>query len=64
MVPHGDLPNITAGTNGRATKTVMSDKLKLAELRRRSIMVHRYGTSDPRKPKVGEPRYACGVIPK
>jgi len=43
---------------------VMRDKLKLAEVRRRSIMVHRYGTNDHRKPKGGGPRYACGVIPK
>tara|TARA_Y100001934_G_scaffold213315_1_gene252556 strand:- start:535 stop:1074 length:540 start_codon:yes stop_codon:yes gene_type:complete len=64
MMPHGDLPDITAGTDGRATKAVMSDKLKLAEVRGRSIMVHRYGTNDPGKPKGGGPRYACGVIPK
>ena len=43
-----DLPDITAGTDGRG----------------RSIMVHRYGTNDPGKPKGGGPRYACDVIPK
>ncbi len=64
MLPHGDLPDITAGADGRATKAVMSDKLKLAEVRGRSIMVHRYGTNDPGKPKGGGPHYTCGVIPK
>ena len=61
MVPHGDLPDIAGGT---ATKAVMSDKLKLAQIQGRSIMVHRYGTKNPSKPKGGGPRFACGVIEK
>jgi len=64
MVPHGDLPDITADANGKATKAVISDKLKLAQIQGRSIMVHRYGTNDPGKPKGGGPRFACGVIGK
>ena len=64
MVPHGDLPDITADAGGTATKAVMSDKLKLAQIQGRSIMVHRYGTNDPGKPKGGGPRFACGVIEK
>ena len=64
IMPHGELPNITAATDRRAIKAAMSDKLKLAPVRGRSIMVQRYSTNDPGKPKSCGPRYACGVIPK
>ena len=64
IVPHGDLPDITADAGGTATKAVMLDKLKLAQIQGRSIMVHRYGTNDRGKPKGGGPRFACGVIEK
>jgi Cu-Zn family superoxide dismutase len=61
--PHGDLPELIAGADGRAVKPVMSSKLTVAKLRGRSIMVHRYGENEPGKPKGGGPRFACGVIP-
>ena len=64
IMPHGELPNITAATDGRAITAAMSDKLKFAAVRGRSIMVQRYSTNDPGKPKSCGPRYACGVIPK
>jgi len=62
--PHGDLPQLVAAADGTATEPVTNDKLKVAQIRGRAIMVHRYGENDPGKPKGGGPRYACGVIPK
>jgi Cu-Zn family superoxide dismutase len=62
--PHGDLPELTAGADGKATTPVTSHKLKVAALRGRSIMVHRYGEHEPDKPMGGGARLACGVIPK
>ena len=62
--PHGDLPQLVAAADGTATDPVTTDKLKVAQIRGRAIMVHRYGEDDPGKPKGGGPRYACGVIPK
>lgn len=64
MTPHGDLPDITANADGMATKAVMTDKLKVDQIRGRAIMVHEFGTSDPGKPKGGGGRFACAVIPK
>ena len=64
MTPHGDLPNITAGANVTATKGVMTDKVKVDQIRGRAVMVHRYGTNEAGKPKGGGARFACGVIPK
>jgi Cu-Zn family superoxide dismutase len=63
MDPHGDLPDITADMHGNATTAVTSGKLTVAQVRGRSIMVHRYGSADPGKPAGGGPRYACGVMP-
>ena len=62
--PHGDLPQLTAESDGTAITPVMTDKLKVKQIRGRAIMIHRYGDSDPDKPKGGGPRYACGVIAK
>lgn len=62
--PHGDLPQLIAAADGTATQSVMSDNLKVAQVRGRAILIHRYGENDPGKPKGGGPRYACGVIPK
>ena len=64
MVPHGDLPDIVAMADGTATGAVMSPHLKVKQVKNRSIMVHRYGTADPGKPKGGGARFACGVIPQ
>ena len=63
-VPHGDLPDFTTDAGGTATKPVISDKLKLAQIQGWSTTVHRYGTNDRGKPKGGGPRFACGVIKK
>ena len=63
-VPHGDLPDFTTDAGGTATKAVISDKLKLAQIQGRSITVHRYGTNDRGKPLDGGSRFACGVIEK
>ena len=40
-VPQGDLPDFTTDAGGTATKAVISDKLKLAQIQGRSIKVHR-----------------------
>ena len=40
-VPHGDLPDFTTDGGDTATKAVISDKLKLAQIQGRSITVHR-----------------------
>ena len=61
---HGTVPDFTTDAGGTATKAVISDKLKLAQIQGRSIKVHRYGTNDRGKPKGGGPRFACGVIEK
>ena len=57
MMPHGEPPDITAGTDGQATKAVKCDKLKLAEVQGRSVMVHRYGTNE-----TPESRRAAGRV--
>jgi Cu-Zn family superoxide dismutase len=62
--PHGDLRELMADADGTATKPVKSNKLKVAMVRGRSIMVHRFGENEPGKPKGGGARLACGVIPK
>ena len=64
MKPHGDLPDISAGADGTATKGVMTDKVKVDQIRGRAIMIHRYGTNEAGKPKGGGARFACGIIPK
>ena len=64
MKPRGDLPQLTADADGTATTPVMTKLLKVGDVRGRAIMVHRYGDSDPGKPKGGGPRFACGVIPQ
>jgi Cu-Zn family superoxide dismutase len=62
--PHGDLSELTADPDGTATKPVRSGTLKVAMVRGRSIMVHRFGEDEPGKPKGGGDRMACGVIPR
>lgn len=62
--PHGDLPELLAAADGTATAPVVSHRLKVAAVRGRSIMVHRYGENEPGKPKGGGTRLACGVIPE
>lgn len=61
--PHGDLSELIADLDGTATKPVHSSNLKVAMVRGRSIMVHRFGEDEPGKPKGGGERMACGVIP-
>lgn len=63
-VPHGDLPDFTTDAGDTATKAVISDELKLAQIQSWPITVHRYSTNDRGKPKGGGPRFACGVIEK
>ena len=60
----GDLPQLAAAANGIVTKPVVTNRLKVSDVRGRAIMVHRYGENDPGKPKGGGARFACGVIPK
>lgn len=61
----GDLPVLYADENGDATLPVLSPKLKMKELRNRSLMIHVNGDNYSDHPKPlggGGPRLACGVI--
>ena len=61
---HGTVPDVATDAGGTATKAVISDKLKLAQIWGWSITVHRCGNNDRGKPKGGGPRFACGAIEK
>jgi Cu-Zn family superoxide dismutase len=61
----GDLPVLKAGAKG-ISQTVTASRLKLAEIRGRSLMIHEGGDNYSDKPENGggAGRIACGVIPK
>ncbi|MBS0357798.1 MAG: superoxide dismutase family protein [Proteobacteria bacterium] len=61
----GDLPVLVVNEQGQATLPVLAPRLKLAELRGHSIMMHEHGDnySDfPEKMGGGGGRRICGVI--
>lgn len=62
--PAGDLPELLADADGRAATPVAVKTLSLADIKGRSIMIHAHGEipSDPKLPKGGGARIACGVI--
>jgi len=62
--PAGDLPELQVDATGHAATPVPVMSLMLAEIKGRSIMIHAYGETpaDPKLPKGGGPRVACGVI--
>ena len=61
----GDLPVLTVGADGKATKTVVAPRLKTGDVRGRSLMIHAGGDNYadvPEKLGGGGGRIACGVI--
>lgn len=61
----GDLPALEVAADGSATKAVTAPRLKLADLSRKSLMIHGGGDnySDSPKPSGGGgDRIACGLI--
>jgi superoxide dismutase, Cu-Zn family len=61
----GDLPVLIADGNGNAKMKISASRLKVADLRGRSLVIHDGGDnySDDPKPLGGEgPRFACGVV--
>lgn len=61
----GDLPAIYVGADGTATHPVLAPRLKLADLKGRSLMVHAGGDNHADHPAPlggGGARIACGVV--
>jgi Cu-Zn family superoxide dismutase len=61
----GDLPPLYVTTDGRASSPVLAPRLKLADVRKRSLMVHAGGDNHSDHPAPlggGGSRIACGVI--
>lgn len=59
----GDLPALYAGADGRATLPVVSPRLKVSDLKGRSLMIHTGGDNYSDYPEAlgGGTRIACGV---
>jgi Cu-Zn family superoxide dismutase len=61
----GDLPPLFADTNGQSTLPVLSPRIKLSDLRGRSLMIHAGGDNFADSPMAlggGGARVACGVV--
>jgi Cu-Zn family superoxide dismutase len=61
----GDLPVLTVGADGKATKAVVAPRLKTGDVKGRSLMIHAGGDNYgdvPEKLGGGGGRIACGVI--
>ena len=61
----GDLPSLYADPKGKAHTPVLAPRLKLADLKGRSLMIHAGGDNYSDKPAPlggGGARVACGVI--
>ena len=61
----GDLPALYVASDGSATNPVLAPRLKLADVRNRSLMVHAGGDNHADHPAPlggGGARVACGVI--
>ncbi|PWV64496.1 superoxide dismutase family protein [Plasticicumulans acidivorans] len=62
----GDLPALYVGADGKATQPVLAPRLKLADLKGRSLMIHAGGDNHSDHPAPlggGGARVACGVVP-
>jgi Cu-Zn family superoxide dismutase len=62
----GDLPLLTAAADGSVTMPVIAPRLKVADLKGRSLMIHAGGDNYSDKPQPlggGGARIACGVVP-
>lgn len=61
----GDLPALYAGADGKVTLPVLAPRLKVSDIRGRSLMIHSGGdnySDEPEKLGGGGPRIACGVV--
>jgi Cu-Zn family superoxide dismutase len=61
----GDLPALTVGPDGKATVAVTTPRLKMADVKGRSLMIHAGGDNYSDQPAPlggGGARVACGVI--
>lgn len=61
----GDLPALTVAADGASKETLTASRLKVADLKGRSIMVHEAGDNFSDQPKPlggGGARVACGVV--
>jgi Cu-Zn family superoxide dismutase len=61
----GDLPALYVDTNGNASHPVLAPRLKLSDLKGRSLMIHAGGdnySDNPKKLGGGGARMACGVV--
>jgi Cu-Zn family superoxide dismutase len=62
----GDLPPLYVGSDGIASQPVLGPRLKLADLKGRSLMVHAGGDNHADHPAPlggGGARIVCGVVP-
>ncbi|MFN2376967.1 MAG: superoxide dismutase [Cu-Zn] SodC, partial [Candidatus Binatia bacterium] len=62
----GDLPAIYVGPDGKASYPVLAPRLKVVDLKGRSLMIHAGGDNHADHPAPlggGGPRIACGVTP-
>jgi len=62
----GDLPPLYVDSDGKATHPVLAPRLKTADLKGRSLMIHAGGDNyadHPAKLGGGGARMACGVVP-
>ncbi len=62
----GDLPVLVVNSDGEAVQAVIAPRLKLADLRGRSLMIHAGGDNYADQPQAlggGGARVACGVVP-
>lgn len=57
----GDLPRVTVGSEGTVSTSFSDARLKLADLRGRSLMIH--AEADDYAMAPGGARIACGVVP-
>ncbi len=61
----GDLPALKVDNDGKATAPVVAPRLKMADLKGRTLMIHAGGDNYSDKPEKlggGGERIACGVI--
>jgi Cu-Zn family superoxide dismutase len=61
----GDLPSLTVGADGKATTAVTAPRLKMADVKGRSLMIHAGGDNYADQPAPlggGGARVACGAI--
>ncbi len=61
----GDLPALTVGADGGATLRLIAPRLKVADLKGRSLMIHAGGDNYSDQPQPlggGGARIACGVV--